>query len=210
MELRSYQYRAIDDLRKSLLAGNRRVVIQSPTGSGKCLGIGTPVLRYDGTIVPVEAVMAGDLLMGPDSQPRRVLSTCRDSGQLFRIIPIRGEPWVCNDVHVLTLVETKSGDVIDIPLDKRSGSSICISYLPLIMGFNLRTKKTQPFRPIFLVFGLEMGLRRLTGSQLASLTRKSWRNAIELLGCTMLAFEQMAQIARRITLSQSVASQTRF
>jgi superfamily II DNA or RNA helicase len=35
MELRSYQYRAIDDLRKSLLAGNRRVVIQSPTGSGK-------------------------------------------------------------------------------------------------------------------------------------------------------------------------------
>ena len=35
MELRSYQHRAIDDLRKSLLAGNRRVVIQSPTGSGK-------------------------------------------------------------------------------------------------------------------------------------------------------------------------------
>ena len=35
MELRSYQYRAIDELRQSLLAGKRRVVIQSPTGSGK-------------------------------------------------------------------------------------------------------------------------------------------------------------------------------
>ena len=35
IQLRSYQQRAIDELRQSLLGGKRRVVIQSPTGSGK-------------------------------------------------------------------------------------------------------------------------------------------------------------------------------
>jgi superfamily II DNA or RNA helicase len=35
MELREYQNRAIDQLRASLAAGNRRPVVQSPTGSGK-------------------------------------------------------------------------------------------------------------------------------------------------------------------------------
>jgi replicative DNA helicase len=37
---------------------------------GKCLGRGTLVLMFDGTIKPVEDIAAGDLLMGPDNTPR--------------------------------------------------------------------------------------------------------------------------------------------
>lgn len=91
-------------------------LLEAAPGFGKCLGLGTPVLRLDGTVVAVENLRAGDVLMGPDSQPRRVLSTTRGEGSLFRINPIVGTPWVCNDAHILTLVHTTTGEVSDIAL----------------------------------------------------------------------------------------------
>jgi hypothetical protein len=78
-------------------------LITGVTGSGKCLGKHTRVLMYDGSIKNVEDIQPGDLLMGPDSRPRTVLSTTKGRGDLFKIIPRKGQPWVCNDVHVLTL-----------------------------------------------------------------------------------------------------------
>lgn len=98
------------------LLQNKRGHVKVPTGGGKCLGKGTPVLFYDGTAMPVESIREGDLLMGPDSRPRRVLSTCVGYGPLFEIQPKRGESWVCNEPHVLTLVHTETGDIVDIPL----------------------------------------------------------------------------------------------
>lgn len=91
------------------------VIVAGLPGQGKCLGLGTSVLMFDGTRTPVEEVRSGDLLMGPDSQPRRVLSTARGRGPLFRINPTKGDPWVCNDVHVMTT--TRLGKVTDIPLN---------------------------------------------------------------------------------------------
>lgn len=88
------------------------------TGGGKCLGKGTGVLRYDGTTVPVEQVLPGDKLMGPDSRPRFVEHTNKGYGPLYKIHPVKGTPWVCNDVHVLTLVHTATSEVIDIPLNE--------------------------------------------------------------------------------------------
>ena len=112
------QAAGLDQLKQAFFDGHRRIAFQAPCGFGKCLGIGTPVLRFDGEIVPVESVRVGDRLMGPDGLPRNVLSTCRDRGQLFRIIPTKGEAWVCNDVHVLTLVNITNGRVVDVPLDE--------------------------------------------------------------------------------------------
>ena len=117
-ELRDYQQAAIDNLRQSLLAGHRRPVLQLPTGGGKCLGIGTMVLKFSGELIPVECIIPGDVLMGPDSLPRTVISTAKGVGPLYRIVPTKGESWVCNDVHVLTLVETVSGEIVDIPLNE--------------------------------------------------------------------------------------------
>ena len=81
-------------------------LITGATGAGKCLGKHTPILMYDGSIKNVEDIQTGDLLMGPDSRPRTVLSTATGRGELFKIIPRKGQPWVCNDVHVLTLKHT--------------------------------------------------------------------------------------------------------
>ncbi len=111
--LRDYQRAALDI---SLL--RTRGILHMGTGSGKCLGIGTGVLMFNGSIKKVEDVVTGDLLMGPDSAPRAVTSTTRGTGPLYRITPKAGEPWVCNDVHVLTLKHTETGAIIDIPLNE--------------------------------------------------------------------------------------------
>lgn len=82
------------------------------------LGEGTPILLADGRVLPVEQIVIGSRLMGPDGKARRVLSTTNGRGPLYRIEPIKGEPWVCNAVHVLTLVHSTSNKIIDIPLDE--------------------------------------------------------------------------------------------
>lgn len=101
------------------------LAILARAGTGKCLGLGTPVMLADGRVIPVEEVKTGDLLMGPDSEPRRVLGTNRGRGPLYRIVPVKGEPWICNDVHVLTLAGSNHnmGKVIDIPLNEHLAAS---------------------------------------------------------------------------------------
>jgi superfamily II DNA or RNA helicase len=138
-ELRPYQVEALANIRNSIRGGVKRLVVQAATGAGKCLGIGTPVLKFDGQIVPVESIVAGDRLMGPDSKPRNVVGVCRDRGPLFRIVPTKGDQWVCNDVHVLTLVESQSGQIVDVPLDEY-----------------LRTNKT--FKHVHKLFSPECGI----------------------------------------------------
>jgi hypothetical protein len=94
------------------------LLLEGSQGSGKCLQRGTLVMRHDGTLVPVEDVQVGDQLMGPDSQPRNVLSTTTGRGELYRVTPTKGEPWVCNDAHVLTLVRSHSDKVVDVPIQE--------------------------------------------------------------------------------------------
>ncbi len=94
--------------------------VQARAGCSKCLGSGTPVMKFDGSIVPVEYIKVGDQLMGPDSQPRTVVSTTTGKDRLYRITPVKGEPWVCNAPHVMTFIGTnrEEGKIIDIPLEQ--------------------------------------------------------------------------------------------
>lgn len=110
---------AYDRIKQEISGPNPRgrlTILNGPAGSGKCLGRGTPVLMFDGSVVPVENIRPGDLLMGPDSKPRTVLSTNTDTGPLFRITPTKGDSWVCNDVHILTLKHTDSKKIRDVCL----------------------------------------------------------------------------------------------
>lgn len=97
----------------SLLARNVQkhinTMILGPAGTGKCLGKDTPVLMYDGTIKMVQDVVVGDQLMGPDSKPRNVLSTTTGREELFKITPNKGDSWVCNKSHILSLKRTNDG-----------------------------------------------------------------------------------------------------
>ncbi len=99
-----------EEVQDCIVLGNRK--------GGKCLGKGTPVMLYDGSIKAVEDIQEGDLLMGDDSTSRTVLSTVKGWGPLYRIIPSQGEPYVVNDVHILSLKDTTQNKVIDIPLNE--------------------------------------------------------------------------------------------
>ena len=78
-------------------------IITGQAGTGKCLGRGTKILMADGSIKSVETIVVGDLVMGPDSKPRKVLSKCVGRDEMFKIIPSKGRSFVCNTPHVLTL-----------------------------------------------------------------------------------------------------------
>jgi superfamily II DNA or RNA helicase len=103
IQLRDYQLSLIHRIRESIAAGNRCIVCVAPTGAGKCLAPGTPILMHDGSVRPVEAVNDNDMVMGPDSLPRRVTSTCTGQEMMYRITPTKGEPYTVNESHVLSL-----------------------------------------------------------------------------------------------------------
>ena len=83
--------------------GVGNALIRAKAGAGKCLGYDTDILMYDGSIKKVQDIKVGDLLMGDDSTPRKVLSTNVGYGHLKKIVPKKGNPWICNDEHILTL-----------------------------------------------------------------------------------------------------------
>lgn len=118
MPLRPYQEAALHDVGQHFNDGARAVCCVCPTG---CHAAGQPILRYDGTIVPVESVQVGDLIMGPDSQPRQVLHLIRGQAELFRVVPTKGEPFTATRDHVLTLVRTNTGD------DARAGELVDVT-----------------------------------------------------------------------------------
>ena len=74
-----------------------------PCGHGKCLGKGTKLLMFDGSIKAVEDIIAGDLLMGDDSKPRKVLSTCRGREMMYWVHQERGMSYRVNESHILSL-----------------------------------------------------------------------------------------------------------
>lgn len=102
MRIRLKNFRCYED--KTFDFGEEGIALLSgPSGQGKCLGKNTPVLMYDGTIKMVQYIEVGDVLMGDDSTPRTVLSTCQGQDLMYEIIPLKGESYVVNSQHILTL-----------------------------------------------------------------------------------------------------------
>ena len=107
-----------DRIFKYVAKRKENLLIEARAGCGKCLGRDTPVLMYDGTIKPVQKIVDGDLLMGDDNQPRKILNTNVGVGELYKVIPNKGDSWVCNDVHVMTLHDDRKKILIDKPLNE--------------------------------------------------------------------------------------------
>jgi hypothetical protein len=100
------QYAIAEILNAFLIEDIKSVRLVLPTGCGKCLGRDTPVMMHDGTVKPVQDVKVGDLLMGPDSKSRRVISLARGEDNLYRVTPKKGEPYIVNEAHILSLKAT--------------------------------------------------------------------------------------------------------
>jgi superfamily II DNA or RNA helicase len=78
-------------------------ILEIYCGAGKCLGINTPILMFDGSIKMVQDVCIGDVLMGDDSTPRNVLTLARGREKMYRISASDDEEYTVNESHILSL-----------------------------------------------------------------------------------------------------------
>lgn len=98
-------------------------ILSMQCAAGKCLAKDTPVLMFDGSIKMVQDVVVGDVLMGDDSEPRNVQSTCTGREMMYEVTPAKGDPYVVNKSHILSLVchrkcsIAEKGDIVDISIE---------------------------------------------------------------------------------------------
>ena len=96
------------------------VIIAARPAMGKCLGKGTKVLMFDGTLKNVEDVVVGDKLMGDDSTARNVISLARGREEMYWVRQNKGIDYRVNKSHILSLKRSrnegkhKHGDVLNI------------------------------------------------------------------------------------------------
>ena len=106
LEPRWYQRAAIDKTNEWLAERDDNPCIVLPTG---CHAKGTLILMADGSTKAVDCIRVGDLVMGPDSLPRVVLSLARGVEDMYQIAPKKGAPFIVNASHMLALRTTNEG-----------------------------------------------------------------------------------------------------
>ncbi len=78
--------------------------ICGPPGTGKCHGIGTKILMYNGIFKYVEDIIVGDILLGDDNTPRKVLTLGRGIGKIYKVTTSSGyDSFTVNEDHILCL-----------------------------------------------------------------------------------------------------------
>ncbi len=98
MEWSKYQLAIFDAYENT----NKNIVIEATAG---WLGKDTPILMHDGSIKFVQDIKIGDQVMGADSTPRNVLSVSNGIDKLYEIKPVKGDSWICNSEHLLTVYD---------------------------------------------------------------------------------------------------------
>lgn len=172
-----------------LVHQHKKLCINAARDHGKCEAVGTPVRMYDGTIKKVEDVVVGDLLMGIDSKPRRVVATRRGhDSMMYRIDQSRGDSYIVNSRHICTLIEkdrngsiaTASKRIVDIDIptllsktpnrvkERYRGFKVAVQYParpveiePYSFGYNARSNSHIPEQ--YLVNSEEVRLQVLAG-----------------------------------------------
>ena len=120
IQLRPYQIEARDAVLSQWADGHRKTLLVLPTG---CHALGEKLLSSDGTIKRAEDIHEGDSLMGPDGNPRLVLKRHVGKSDLYKISPIKGEPFTVTADHMLTLVRTdkKNSEYADMKVEDWMG-----------------------------------------------------------------------------------------
>ena len=99
-----HQEEVIKVLKKTLETGQMpHLLLYGPSGTGKCLGLNTPIIMFDGSIKMVQDVKQNDLLMGDDNSSRRVLSIARGKDTMYRVIQGNGDNYTVNSENIISL-----------------------------------------------------------------------------------------------------------
>jgi len=153
------------------------IIVAARPGMGKCLGKGTKVLMYDGSLKKVEDVRVGDMLMGDDSTPRRVLSLARGREMMYWIRQNKGIDYRVNESHILSLKKSRQegkgdrGDILDISVRKllQQSEKFRSNYKGYKVAVDFPDKEV-PLAPYFL--GLWLGDGTKAKSQITTRDEK--------------------------------------
>ena len=119
------QRQFMDDLAAGMV-DLKTFLATAPTG---CHAAGTMIRMFNGDVKAVEDVQVGDRLLGPDGLPRAVLRLCRGRQTMARVIPTKGEAFVVNLDHRLSLRRTRefSGEVASDGTKSRAGEMVDVT-----------------------------------------------------------------------------------
>lgn len=152
------------------LALHHRYDVTNLIGAKSCLDPETVVRMFDGSTKKACEVEVGDQLMGDDSKPRNVLSTCSGENYRFKVIPRYGEPFVVTENHPLTLKcrngklnnggktfssNCTKGEVYDIPASQVAQWKTRLNSFGLMKARTEYPEADLPFDPY--AYGLWLG-----------------------------------------------------
>lgn len=123
---------------------SQTVMITGPVG---CHRKGQLVLTFDGPTKRVEDVVQGDLLMGPDSTPRRVLETVHGFGKMVEVQPFKGKPFVVSEDHILTVIQARPRDA---PRKTSDGTEGIVKDVRVSELLNLQKLPVGP-KPLYML-----------------------------------------------------------
>jgi superfamily II DNA or RNA helicase len=166
-------------------------LLELPCAFGKCLGFNTSILMYDGSTKFVQDIKCNDLIMGDDSTPRCVLSTCSGKEKMYKIINTNNhlhDFFICNQSHILSLKyqnqihDIALTDYLQLPeyiKKEYKGYKVSLQFPekkviidPYIYGYYVLSKKHQDWNndpssitidPIYLTNSTKIRLQLLTG-----------------------------------------------
>ena len=75
-------------------------------GQFGCVAPNTPILLWNGKIKKANKIEVGDELIGDDGQKRTVKHVVSGIDDMYKIEQIRGESYIVNSIHILTLIVT--------------------------------------------------------------------------------------------------------
>ena len=128
-------------------------ILEIYCGAGKCLGINTPILMFDGSTKVVQDVQVGDLLMGDDSMPRTVLTLARGREKMFRISASDDESYTVNESHILSLKVRRTyskayaeGDIHDISV--KDYLALPKTVRGILLGYRAKIEYSEKLVPL--------------------------------------------------------------
>lgn len=190
--------------------------INGAAGQGKSLRKGTLVIKADGTREAIENIKVGDKLLGPDGSVRNVLGLGRGRETMYKVIPVKGDPYYVNESHILSLKRSYSGscrlsdgrrigddvDILNVNVKVWSESTAATQklfkgYRASLVEFH-REQKPLPIPPYILGAWLGDGNSSgpvLTKGRDTNLVRL-WRGYGEALGHTVTEIVQSPNCSR--------------
>lgn len=106
----------------------RYYLVSANSKIGKCFQKGTEIRMFNGTLKKVEDIQSEDLLMGPDSLPRKVLETTTGRDQMFKISQSYGEPYIVNSNHILALIDYKTKIFYNLSISEYFNTGYTLRY----------------------------------------------------------------------------------